>query len=31
VLTPEAIIAEAPTQDTDGGGAPHGHGRDGMM
>jgi chaperonin GroEL len=31
LLTTEAMIAEAPKQEKEGGGAPHGHGMDGMM
>jgi chaperonin GroEL len=31
LLTTEAMIAEAPKQEKEGGGAPHGHGMEGMM
>jgi chaperonin GroEL len=31
LLTTEAMIAEAPKQEKEGAGAPHGHGMDGMM
>jgi chaperonin GroEL len=31
LLTTEAMIAEAPKQEKEAGGAPHGHGMDGMM
>ena len=31
LLPTEAMIAEAPKQEKEGGGAPHGHGMDGMM
>jgi chaperonin GroEL len=31
LLTTEAMIAEAPKQEKEGGGAPHSHGMDGMM
>src|SRR6188474_2076492 len=31
LLTTEAMIAEAPKQEKESGGAPHGHGMDGMM